>query len=133
MFFDNLVKKLNFISERVPKNIWPNIYWFQHENNYLYHPGCANRQFLQNREFCGDPRYLDGICTGRFVFEKHSIKSTIGVIILHMGNMNIVHFSNLFYLVKEKFRLPHPSVYIVAKFLKKRLKNLDSIDPLTFL
>ena len=50
-----------------------------------------------------------------------------------MGNMNIEHFSNLFYLVKEKFRLPHPSVYIVAKFLKKRLKNLDSIDPLTFL
>ena len=67
IFFDNLVKKLNFISERVPKNIWPNIYWFQHENNYLYHPGCANRQFLQKREFCGDPRYLNGICTGMFV------------------------------------------------------------------
>ena len=49
---------------RIPEKKWPNIYWFQHEQNYLYHSQCANRLFLKNRTFCGNPKYLDGICTG---------------------------------------------------------------------
>ena len=47
----------------VDKNHWPHIYWFRHEQNYLYHPKCTGREFLKRIDFCGDPRYLDGICT----------------------------------------------------------------------
>lgn len=49
--------------ERVDKKKWPNVYWFRHEQNYLYHPKCTDREFLKHPDLCGDPKYLDGICT----------------------------------------------------------------------
>ena len=57
--------QLLFFAEHVlarDKQKWPNIYWFQHEQNHLYHSQCANRKFYENRELCGNPSYLDGIC-----------------------------------------------------------------------
>ena len=57
-YFSLLERALN-----VDKNHWPHIYWFRHEQNYLYHPKCTGREFLKRIDFCGDPRYLDGICT----------------------------------------------------------------------
>ena len=88
-----------YFAVRVPKTKWPNIYWFQHEQNHLYHPQCADRQFLKKRDFCGDPKYLDGICTGRY-----EIISKFGGL-LHGENHrqgSIVFINEIFQKLRQK-------------------------------
>lgn len=113
-----------FSTERAPADHWPHIYWFRHEQNHLYHPKCTDREFLKRREFCGNPKYLDGICTALPIQVTKLDRINLKFMVPLLTDEEIGSRTKILYLVRDP-----RAVYLSRKDFPWCVASPECIEP----